>query len=160
MRFKIVSLVSFALVIGCGTPFKDVVNMGKRSYNKSKTDELFRPYINNFIKQFDISVKVPVTLRKLDANKAGVCLIWSDGYREVQINSTHWQFFTEEQKEQLVFHELGHCVFNLGHDDSLMPSNDNCPNSIMRSSMFSRFEASNCYAPERIHYMENIDARR
>ena len=160
MKFKILPMLSFVLIVGCGKSLQDMIDMGKKPYSKSKTNEVFRPYIDSFTNEFNVAVRVPVVLKKLEANKAGVCFVWSDGYREIQINSLHWEFFTEEQKEQLIYHELGHCVFNLGHDDSLMPNNRSCPNSIMRSFMFSQVEALNCYVPERLHYMENLDARR
>lgn len=160
MKFKIIPVLSFALILGCGKSLQDMINMGKKPYSKSKTDEIFRPYINSFIQEFDVRVKVPIILKKLEASKAGICFVWSDGYREIQINSLKWELFTEEQKEQLIFHELGHCVLNLNHDDSPMPNKSYCPNSIMRSFMFSKFEALRCYVPERLHYMENLDARR
>jgi hypothetical protein len=160
MKLRMLSILSVALIVGCGKSLQDVISMGKKPYSKSKTNEVFRPYIRSFVEEFNVSVRVPIVLKKLHANKAGVCLVWSDGYREIQINSTHWQFFTEEQKEQLVFHELGHCVFDLDHDDSLMPNNSNCPNSIMRSFMFSPVEGADCYVPEYQHYVEDINAKR
>lgn len=160
MRYKILSILSFVLIVGCGKSLQDMINMGKKPYSKSKTNEVFRPYINSFTQEFDVTVRVPIVLKKLEANKAGVCFVWSDGYREIQINSLHWSNFSEEQKEQLIFHELGHCVFNLGHDDSMLEYRRDCPNSIMRSFMFNQYEINNCYVPENSHYMEDLDAKR
>lgn len=71
-----------------------------------------------------------------------------------------WADYNEEQCEALIFHELGHCVMNKSHDDSLMVHNKACPNSIMRSYIFNTYEIDNCYKPEYNHYLENIITRR
>ena len=45
------------------------------------------------------------------------------GQRIIYLNSESrvcWN--TPEQFEELIFHELGHCVLNRGHDDSLLPN--------------------------------------
>ena len=98
-------------------------------------------------------MKVPIVLKRIEQKYAGVCLVYSNGYREIQINSDYWYSYTPEQKEQLVYHELGHCVLNKEHDNTLR---ENCPNSIMRSYMFNTYEINECYLPEHNHYMENL----
>jgi len=160
MKSSYVPLVCLMLNIACGNTLSDMLNMGKRPHTKHKTSPEFLPYVNSFEEEFAVKVRVPVISRKLDLSTAGVCYVWSDGYREIQINSMHWSNFSEEQKEQLIFHELGHCVFNLGHDDSMLEYRRDCPNSIMRSFMFNQYEIDNCYVPENSHYMEDLDAKR
>lgn len=152
-------LVCLIASVGCGESLSDMLNMGRRPYTKHRTNPEFVPYVDSFEQQFNVKVNVPIISKQIDVNKAGVCYVWSDGYREIQINSRHWSYFSEEQKEQLVFHELGHCVFNLDHDDSSLEYKPNCPNSIMRSFVFNQYEIDNCYVPEKTHYMENLHAR-
>lgn len=159
MKQSYMPLVCLILSVGCGNSLSDMLNMGKKPYTKHKTSPEFMPYVHSFEQQFNVRVNVPVISNKIDSNKAGVCYVWSDGYREIQINSQHWSSFSEEQKEQLVFHELGHCVFDLNHDDSRLQYRTSCPNSIMRSFMFNQYEIDNCYIPENAHYMENLNAR-
>lgn len=36
------------------------------------------------------------------------------------INAIIWKDLSDEQKEKLVFHELGHCLLNLQHDNTLL----------------------------------------
>jgi hypothetical protein len=151
----IVSLIS----VSCGESLSDMLDMGKNPYAKHKSDPVFATYVDSFKNEFNVRVSVPIILKEIEASKAGVCYVWSDGYREVQINSKYWYSFSEDQKEQIVFHELGHCVFNLNHDDSTLAVNEQCPNSIMRSYAFSEWEINHCYVPERTHYMENLHAR-
>jgi len=46
------------------------------------------------------------------------------------MNNLYWKHLHKNQREQLVFHELGHCLLKLGHDDtetSLMNSADFMP---------------------------------
>jgi hypothetical protein len=160
MKSAHLPLVSLLLVVGCGKSFSDMLDMGKKPYTKHKTDPTFSPYINSFKQEFNVNVSVPVIFKELDSNKAGVCYVWSDGYREIGINSKFWPNFSEEQKEQLIFHELGHCKFNLNHDDSRLSYDNACPNSIMRSYMFSQWDIQTCYEPERNHYMEDINGKR
>lgn len=158
MKLTYLPLISLLFNVSCGKSLSDMLNMGKKPYTKHNTDPIFTEYINNFNEEFAVKVSVPIILNDIDNSKAGVCFVWSDGYREIQINSKHWSSYSEEQREQLIFHELGHCVFNFNHDDSKMP--DNCPNSIMRSFMFNKWEVETCYLPQYNHYMEDFDAKR
>jgi hypothetical protein len=158
MKILYLPLAFLILNTACGKSLSDMLNMGKKPYTKHKLDPEFLPYVQAFEQQFNIKLSVPIVFKQLHSSKAGVCYMWSDGYREIEINSTHWVNFSEEQKEQLIFHELGHCVFNLGHDDSNLEYKRTCPNSIMRSSMFNQHEIDSCYVPEKTHYMENLHA--
>lgn len=160
MRLSYLPLACLMLTVSCGKSLSDMLDMGKKPYTKQKSDPLFDTYIDNFEQRFSVTVRVPVVFKELDSSKAGVCYVWSDGYREININSEHWASFSEEQREQLLYHELGHCVFDLNHDDSRLDYRQSCPNSIMRSYMFNLYEIQNCYIPENIHYMEDLDAKR
>lgn len=39
----------------------------------------------------------------------------SDG--KIVLNENAWAYFSDVEKRALVFHELGHCILNLGHSD-------------------------------------------
>lgn len=143
-------LVCF-LLVGCGLPkLSDVIDNGDKPYKVRKTDPSFYEYIERFERDFNLTVKVPVVFKALEDKYAGVCLKWQDGYREININTTYWNQYTEYQKEQLIYHELGHCVVDLKHDDDVL---NGCPKSIMRSFMFSTFEIDRCYDPFRTDYI-------
>ena len=149
------------LGISCGKQLNDLLNMGKRPHKNSITDASFTDQVVEFEKTFKLKVSVPIVFEKLDSNKAGACYKWSDGYREIRINPEYWDTYSVFEREQLVFHELGHCIFNLDHDDSIFTvASIECPNSVMRSYMFSDLEVQNCYVPERTHYMEDLNGKR
>lgn len=53
----------------------------------------------------------------------------------VIIDRYNWEYFSEEDRQELIDHELGHCVLGrLTHDDSLLPTG--APKSIMNSHHF------------------------
>lgn len=146
-------LIMLLLVTGCGKNIEDFIKIGQPKFKKAKTDPIFAPFIQSFQDEFNRKVKVPIVLKTIEQRYAGVCLVYSNGYREIQINKNAWDRYSYEQKEQLIYHELGHCVFNKGHDNT---TRENCPNSIMRSYMFSQYEINECYLPEYEHYMHNL----
>lgn len=146
-------LIMLLLITGCGKGFEDFIRMGEPKFKKAKTNPVFAPFIQSFETEFNRKVNVPIVLKTIKQDYAGVCLVYSNGYKEIQINKDAWDYYSYEQKEQLVYHELGHCVFNKDHDNTLRK---NCPNSIMRSFMFNEYEINECYLPEREHYMHNL----
>lgn len=151
-RHRMKHLIILFLLISCGKVPFDKINTD-RPYVIKKTNPLFSAYVKQFESDFNVKVKIPIVFEKLNPHYAGTCYIWSDGYRQISINKNHWDSYSEEQREQLIFHELGHCVYNLGHNDL---HENNCPVSIMRSFMFSSYESENCYLPNRESYIEDL----
>lgn len=146
-------LVLLFLITGCGKSLSDFIQMDKAKFKKANTNPIFLPFIESFQAEFNLQVNVPIVLESIDQRHAGVCTVYSNGYKEITINKDLWDNYSQEQKEQLVYHELGHCVLNKKHDNTLK---EYCPNSIMRSYMFSTYEINECYLPEYNHYMENL----
>jgi hypothetical protein len=96
-----------------------------------------------------------------------------DGGREISISYWDFSWYSESQREELVFHELGHCLCNLDHThkggtyrepDKEYPSNnleewpklgylpDGCP----ASTMYPRVMGSDCYEKHRELYLQDI----
>jgi len=146
-------LIMLLLITGCGKSLQDFIRIGQPKFKKASTNPVFIPFIQSFEAEFNREVNVPIVLGTIEQRYAGVCLVYSNGYREIRINKEFWDGYSYEQKEQLIYHELGHCVFNKGHDNT---TRDNCPHSIMRSYMFSEYEINECYLPEYEHYMHNL----
>lgn len=65
-----------------------------------------------------------------DKVRVGVCIKYYSGKREILINETAWNEFSDVKKEILIFHELGHCALDREHDDSLY---NNYKTSLMNS---------------------------
>lgn len=64
--------------------------------------------IDNLILKFVVNIKDPTIY--------GLCYATSTPM--IVISSTKWLHLSEEGREQLIFHELGHCLFGRHHDDS------------------------------------------
>lgn len=58
----------------------------------------------------------------------GLC-VKTAGEITIYISKTAWNEYDSQQREMLLFHELGHCVLNLEHDKSL--DSAGVPNDIM-----------------------------
>lgn len=118
------------------------------------SDPILREYVNRFEDLYGIRVNVPINFSELGLNHAGVCTQWASGYAEIEVDETEWHKFNLDQREQLIFHELGHCVFSRQHDNGTLP--DTCPKSIMRSFMFNSFEIYKCYKPMHNYYVDEL----
>lgn len=72
----------------------------------------------------------------------GTCMKGGFGVPEIKINIEWWSTADYYGREQLVFHELGHCVLNRGHND--LPAKDqwgmNKNSSIMNSFHFNYYK--------------------
>lgn len=56
-------------------------------------------------------------LRITEDDVVGQCAYNSDRPNRVTIDLTFWRRASSYNKEMVVFHELGHCVLGLGHND-------------------------------------------
>lgn len=81
-------------------------------------DVTFIPYLDKFKEEAE-KHEIPVTIEfsvgfgdpgKKDSHTAGLC-----GLNGITIKKAFWDSAEEADKEQLMFHELTHCVFKLPH---------------------------------------------
>lgn len=73
------------------------------------------------------------TIRIVDYmdNRHAMCFKPYGGYTYIRVNETHWNSIPYVHKRELLFHELGHCEFNLRHpNDVTIPA-------IMRPYVYS-----------------------
>jgi len=100
-----------------------------------------QPYIDRFVAEGEQrGITVDFSIEGLSAQLVsiatqgvpGQCQQYSEQENELLIDRSFWDFYTEEQREVLIFHELGHCYLNRDHKDS-SDVNGNCL-SLMRST--------------------------
>jgi hypothetical protein len=93
---------------------------------------------------------VPIPYSGTGLHTIGVCR-YNTGpdrsYREIQLDSVYWSKASLGDKEALVYHELGHCFMELGHDDT--KDENGAPNSLMSPVMPSTLE----YLDNREYYI-------
>lgn len=100
-------------------------------------DPVFQPFVDSFFQEwqdrggtlsqedFDFTVKFGLP----DGSLAGLCRTFT---KEIEINEFHWANGSEETREHVMFHELGHCLLDRRHDNQLM-DNGECK-SIMKGT--------------------------
>jgi hypothetical protein len=117
------------------------------------------PYIKEFQRDFDHHVTVPVTMEPLDLSVAANCTTYTDGYRQVRLNKILWPSLSHEQKKILVYHELIHCEFYMGHSETTQFTSG-CPQSIMKPDLFTPYQSIACFEQNKQYYISEINMRR
>jgi hypothetical protein len=116
---------------------------------KTTIDSAFTSYVQDF--EFKIGVpvaNVDIYFKKLTYPTIGVCYRGSVK-NVVQIDPDQWNLSDDYGKEQTIFHELGHCVLGLQHNDARATlDNQNVEGSIMNTYFFGN-------KPYYIKYHEN-----
>ncbi len=105
MKYLLISLI---LLSGCGTA--------------PKIDSQLQPFVDSFLKyaeqhnleSYDIDFNI-LFVPTMSGTTVGTC-----GFDGIKINKAFWDNVGHYDHEQLMFHELGHCV--LGHDHIAYPS--------------------------------------
>lgn len=91
---------------------------------------------------------VPIYFSKLKGNHVGECR-WFKGlklFRNIHLDEDYWEKSDEYEREALIFHELGHCVLDREHDDSIIfVDSGPRPKSLMNSFLFSEYKKNRGY---------------
>ena len=106
------------------------------------SDQAFESYVKDFEWFSNMSTRhIPIYFADLQTGTAGIChyLKFGDmvtwGY--IEVDKENWESMTELQKENLIFHELGHCVLGRGHTEWQIPNE--CPSSYMYKAVMSNY---------------------
>lgn len=80
----------------------------------------------------------------------GYCQGKQGDVQKIIINKEFWGMYSEAKRELLMMHELGHCLLNLDHNDSLDAEKQ--PVTIMNSIIFSDYQ----YSDHRDYYLKEL----
>lgn len=90
----------------------------------SKVDPELKPYLEEFKEiAFEHGViindsNMNFVFADTEENILGQCIIWNYGKRAVQISRRDWALLNNpEARYWIVFHELGHCLLSLDHQE-------------------------------------------
>ena len=117
----------------------------------TSTDPSVMPYYWRF--QGDTGVSpfgMALSIVPLRVGELGRCTIYTGhdkDYREIRLNSNVWNTMSDMDKEQLIYHELGHCVLGRQHDDSTIDGYT--PKTIMATNHFPEYR----YVQYRKYYL-------
>ena len=111
----------------------------------------FEPYVKLFEYHYGATNVSIEFSNNLDDETHGECNVYDDGSREILINEIEWWSLTELEQEQLILHELGHCLLERDHNDKL--DRYGHPISIMNSDAFI---PDYVYNQKRSFYMKEL----
>jgi hypothetical protein len=116
----------------------------------------FSTYVDSFVADSVIQ-NHPVVIQdlvitmvpELQAGVGGLCTTGTNITPTIQIAKIYWDDIDSEGKEELLFHEMGHCVLNRVHDWTV---NNQVPVSIMSPAFFG----SALYVPNKAQYLYEL----
>lgn len=119
LYLSILILISVNIFSGCQT---------LRKMNEPENAELAK-YIRYIEARTNTKVTYPTIFERSEDLVAGICFTWHEIPLYIVINSFSWEYFTENERIGLLFHEIGHCSFGLPHFNESF--SDGCPISFM-----------------------------
>lgn len=150
MKFLLLFPLLILFLIACSTtaeqaPRYSYKYVDKRAIKYVKRFEKFAgfkiPFVRiAFVQSFGIKHEKKKTIglcTKIDMQ------IYLPGYK--------WDDMTDLEKEELVFHEIGHCVLGRGHNEHKI-KDSKCPYSIMWPKQIG----DKCYKRYRKHYIKEL----
>lgn len=105
-------------------------------------DPEIQPYFDSFEKEAEArGITVDLEIEGIgatidfirDNSTVGQCQNNEEGRRRIHIDKAFWVEYDHFGKEFIIFHELGHCYLNRGHDNAIKPGN--ICESIMQSGI-------------------------
>lgn len=116
------TIITMLFLCSCGKTTKalDHITKPEKPFEWVSDSEL-NTYLISFKNTFKVETNYVATeFATLEAPTVGLCWSYDDGSRKIQIDSNYWKSVNSQGKEQLMWHEAGHCVFNRGHNDETM----------------------------------------
>lgn len=136
---KFLTLLAASLIVGCST----TQTREQMVYSPVESED-FGVYVRLFQKEAEtrnLDLHIATLDRSLriykvdkfeqdfeDAGVIGLC-VKTAGQLSIYVSRRHWNSYDSQQREMLIFHELGHCALNLEHDQSL--DSEGVPNDLM-----------------------------
>ena len=87
---------------------------------ETQVDSALQTIVNEYVSRSGNELPTELTYIKLTDEYDGTdiiggCLTFTSGDKEIRIKRSYWDGQTTNAKKSLMFHELGHCIENLGH---------------------------------------------
>lgn len=108
--------------------------------NNRVVDRELLKYVEKFEDLWGKRINFRVTFGEMLDNYAGYCQIYPLKRKIVVINKKNFKKYNEDQKEVLLFHEMGHCALYKDHNNDLIyfkKFSRKYPKSIMYDSVFN-----------------------
>lgn len=140
MRITVLALL---LLCGCGKEPTVTV------------DAILVPYLDSFSADTGVSAeRVSATFGQVTLPAVAYCVVMGNE-KSVIVDKTFWDRSSENQRQELIYHELGHCAMNLGHIPERQVGG--CPYSIMFPYTFGD---SDCYVSHKPYYFWELGSHK
>lgn len=124
--------------------------------DQSSVEDTIAPYFQRFEDRIGVSTEgISGATSYLSGQLIGQCTITETGARIVEVDANYWSKATDSQKEETIFHELGHCAMGLGHNAE--KNSDGCPVSIMYPYALGN---SPCYLSDKPWYYQELESHK
>lgn len=101
------SFLLFCILASCGQ---------KREY----IDPSFAKYVQSFNTQYGVDINMNMRFAPQDGSVVAVCISYSNGSNRIEVDPEKWQNYDEDTKEEVIFHELGHCFLDRPHREDVV----------------------------------------
>lgn len=144
-------LILLIFLMSCSSP--SVKKEGPVPYRN--VDVRAMKYVKSFEKYYGKNIpNISIEFKDLTGRAGGVCHTIKG---TIKIDEPMWEYKKDEYaKEEVIFHELGHCVLGLGHD-YVIKKKSKCPSSIM---YYQGASIKGCYKKYRPYYIRELFFRQ
>ncbi len=136
---------TFALMTACGRE------------KKVEIDPQFSGYVEGFKTASGNTVTIDDLIIQFgdteNPRARGICRVADDSTPTIIVNQTTWEAISEAEREELIFHEMGHCV--LGRKHHARTRTSGAPESIMYPFSLTAHE----YESEKQYYHDELFGR-
>lgn len=151
-------LFSLHIILGVGYALLcSSCGQSSSAREEPRVEEEIKEYYDRFqeyygINPYYVSATFEEELVGDDGNEdvVGICKRWKSGKAEIVLERPYWNGLSDYGREELVFHELGHCVLGRGHNNENV---DGCPVSIMNEYTFGE---TKCYSDNRNELIQEL----
>lgn len=103
-------------------------------------EEEIKEHVELFSKLNNNKTNIEIKYSKLPDNVIGLCYIYTDGSSNIEIDEKAYKSYSYSGKQELIFHELGHCILNRSHLETRYTwEGVSIPTSIMYPFAFGEF---------------------
>ena len=141
------------LLVACGQQYQPAKKLIWKP-----SDPIFDELKWKFEWDFGLSAAgIAINLVPLGDNNVGECHYYNKypHLNYILIHTDFWNKASDEEREQVVYHELVHCV-GLVHyhiDTKIHMNGTDCPVSLMTTTQFNHKQMEKCYIPKREYYI-------
>ncbi len=146
---KLIVVPISIMIAACGSDIPTVHTNPDLSYAQ---DAELSPYFKRFEADTGLSTEfIQAEFATLASGMAGLCNVSKQAPKGnlIKIDKAKWNNFSDTQREQVIYHELGHCLLLQFHrSDAIAP----CPSSLMYPKVLDE----KCYSEHKAIYVNEL----